>query len=208
MNETPKMENSEVVLTFCSATRADIDGILAVQGSRQDVTSPEQLEGLDTKIESEGFMEELFTREELEKLFKDPDGIEIMVCKSEDKISAYIVGYRLEKWLKLFPNWLKTTKFNGPNNIENSPADKTIYIRHVCSLPNNKHHLGSKLFSTFLQKISKVGYTQVLCETLKRPLVNRASAGLFKRYGGTEIADVIENHSDTEYLWGLYSIKI
>lgn len=208
MDEAPKLKTPETALSFCSATHADIDGILAVQDSRHDVTNPEQAKGLAQEIENEGFMEELFTREELERIFEDPDGVEIMICKSEEKVLAYMIGYDMEKWLKLFPNWLETVKFKEGYNIQNFTENKTMYVRHLCSLPNQKMNPGLKVASAFFKKTTEDGYVNILSESLKSPLKNNVSKGIIEKKRGEEVAEVTERHDDEEYVWGLHLIRI
>lgn len=195
-------------LKFEKMSSVDISDVLKIQEEQSISKVIEEKSGNKDEIERNGFLVHLLSEDELSEILNIPEGIETIVCKEGGEIVGYSIGYNLELWKKLNPDWESSVRFlEGFDKAELS--SKSVYLRHINTSPRAKAGTGKKISMQFIEQSKSRGFLSVFGEILKEPYANKASMAVHKRMGFAEIGEIREKDSGQgELIWALMQKKL
>jgi predicted GNAT superfamily acetyltransferase len=200
------IDNSDK-LNFEKMTEADIDSVLKIQEEQSISKIIEDKEEDREGIERNGFLVHLLSKEEISEILNIKDGVETIVCRENGEVVGYLIGYNLNLWRELNPDWESNIDF-AEGFDESELTDDSIYLRHVNTSPNATAGIGRKISSRFVEESQQKGFSRVYGEILKEPYTNRPSMVVHKRLGFNEIAEIKETDENLGGLkWALMQKK-
>ena len=204
--ETPKPQNPEEI-QFALATKADIGDILEIQriNSLQEAEAQEKTKD---EIERAGLLVHLLTEEEIEELLEQPENVSLIVCRENNEVVGYAVGYKMKFWKDLHPGWIDSVKFTDGHSESDISDEKSVYFRHVATSSNATPGTGKKISNELVRQSIENGYSTILGEILKEPYENKPSLVMHKRIGFKEMGEIEEDYEGVKYKWGLFEKEL
>jgi L-amino acid N-acyltransferase YncA len=122
--------------------------------------------------------------EHLRELMSNQRNLVMVSRDSTGKVTGYAIGYDMNSWRKLKPEWEKSLKSRDPNLDKYLSEDKSFYVRQIALDEENKGgRTAGKLSARFFEEARKKGYEVAIGDIERAPNRNYTSENFFSGYG-------------------------